>query len=330
MGRPDNGNAAVTIFISVASYCDPLMPFTVMDAFAKARRPDKLVFGIADQHPDSRIHILESSIPRNQLRYVRVHPVESRGVCWARSLVESMYMGEEYVLQVDSHTLFEQDWDVALRGENELLEECGYRPILSTYPYSFEFTDEGEIVLSEYVATSKGRVLVMRPKEDQKLTEDSAVLEFQAEFISSEIPLPGSHIGAGFLFARGRLFEEVPYDPQLYFHGEEQNIAIRAWTRGWDIFHPTYIPLYHMYKTPDSSYITHHWHSEWDNQRAVKFPEMTDAAAKRLTDLLYRRKDLGVYGLGKVRSLEDYAWFSGIDYINKTIQREFREPGNYE
>jgi hypothetical protein len=317
------------IFVSIVSFCDALMPYTVNEAYAKVSDPNRLVFSVIDQHPESRRKLLESFIPPSQLRYVHVDPVESRGVCWARALAGAMYGGEPWYLQIDSHMYFDGDWDVALIYTYDLISSQGYKPILSTYPYGFEISDTGEIILSEYVSTMHENVLVLRPKEDQTLTEDSAVLEFQADFIPSSVPLQGCHVGAGFLFSRGNLVQEVPYDPRLYFHGEEQNISIRAWTRGWDIFHPVYIPIYHLYKQPNSDYLNHHWHPYWDKQRAITQVEFTDAAAKRLTDLFYRRETMGVYGLGTVRSLEDYARFSGIDYINRVVQREYREPGKY-
>jgi hypothetical protein len=84
-----------------------------------------------------------------------------------------------------------------------------------------------------------------------------------------------------------------------------------------------------MYKKPNTGYLTHHWHPHWDEQRAVSQAELTQIAAERLTDMFYQRQDMGVYGLGKVRSLEDYAKFSGIDYINRTIHHGYREPGTY-
>ena len=40
---------------------------------------------------------------------------------------------------------------------------------------------------------------------------------------------------------------EVPYDPELYFHGEEITLAIRAFTHGYTLFHPPEHVLWHEY-----------------------------------------------------------------------------------
>ena len=111
----------------------------------------------------------------------------------------------------------------------------------------------------------------------------------------------------------------MPYDPYLYFHGEEQSLAIRAYTRGWDIFHPTWVPLYHLYKEANTPHDTHHWHGQVDQQRAFTSAYLTERAKQRLTRLLTGGGLPGAYGLGQVRSLQDYATFSGIDYLNKVI-----------
>ena len=41
--------------------------------------------------------------------------------------------------------------------------------------------------------------------------------------------------------------EEVPHDPDYYFHGEEISIAVRAFTHGYDLFHPHKVVCWHEY-----------------------------------------------------------------------------------
>lgn len=102
------------IFVSVAAFCDPFLEHTLTDAIAKAKHPEQLVFAVVDQNPVSRQEPLRQICGKMRLRYVHISPVETRGVCWARSLVFSMYQGESFVLQIDSHMLFETHWDEQL------------------------------------------------------------------------------------------------------------------------------------------------------------------------------------------------------------------------
>ena len=53
---------------------------------------------------------------------------------------------------------------------------------------------------------------------------------------------------------------------------------------------------------------------------------MAKRSNERMADLLYRKKDLGIYGLGKVRTLRDYATFCGIDYENRVIAHQETTP----
>ena len=57
----------------------------------------------------------------------------------------------------------------------------------------------------------------------------------------------GYLIAAGCLFTRGSFVKDVPYDQSLYFYGEELSIALRAFTRGYGIYHIPSTPIYHLY-----------------------------------------------------------------------------------
>lgn len=311
----------MTIFISIAAFCEPYLEHTLQDAYRKAKHPEQLVFAVIDQHPFNRRNQLKTITQRAQLRYVHMHPIDSRGVSWARSLAFSLYQQETYLLQIDSHMFFEVDWDQQLITQLEKLRPRHAKPILSTYPYGFEFIDNEPKVT---ISISDQTTLVLRPHPETQLSADNATLRFRAEHVFTREPVMGCHVAGGFLFTLGRFVTEIPYDPYLYFHGEEQNLAIRAYTHGWDIFHPPHIPLFHLYKQPNSDYQSHHWHSSWEAQRDYQWTTLAEIAKQRLMDLLYRHKDLGVYGLGKARSLQDFKQLSGIDYEHKTLVQPYQ------
>jgi hypothetical protein len=155
------------------------------------------------------------------------------------------------------------------------------------------------------------------------------VLYFEGVPVASSDPVPGLHIGAGCLLAPGRVVNELPYDPHLFFHGEEQAFALRAYTHGWDIFHVPGMPIYHQYHAADAPPRPMHWSVELDQQRAVRSAMLTEASNRRLSALLWGGADpgadLGVYGLGRQRTLDDYAVFSGIDYTARRIEPRARK-----
>lgn len=314
------------IFVSVAAFCEPFLEHTLRDAVAKAKNPSQLVFAVVDQTPVPRRAELLALCKPAQLRYVHIDPVESRGVCWARSLVFSLYQGESFLLQIDSHMLFEPDWDDQLISQWLSLKALSDKPIVSTYPYGFEFEDDKPVVK---INVSKKTTLVLRPHPETDLSDTNATLRFTAEHVFTRKPVRGCHVAGGFLFTAGSFVEEVPYDPQLYFHGEEQSISVRAFTHGWDIFHPPHIPLFHLYKMPNVAHNSHHWHPEWEKLRDFKFTQLSALANSRLMDLVFIRSNLGRYGLGTIRTLEEFAKFSGIDYINRNLIRKYQNTSYF-
>jgi len=311
--------AAPRIFLSIASYLDPLLFFTLNDAVAKAARPELLALGVVDQHvQDQRAAIAALPFAR-QVRYVHVDARDTLGVSWARSTAFSLYDGEAFLLQVDSHTLFEPGWDEQLRGLHARLAGRSAKPVISTYPYRFDIVDG----VPRYTPSEGRTALVLRPHPEKNLAPDDAVLRFMARHLFASEPVMGCHVSAGFLFAAGSFVEEVPYDPYLYFHGEEQSLAVRAFTRGWDIYHPLATPVYHLYKNEGTAYATHHWHGELETRRAFPSSYLTDRARLRLNRLLMGDGLPGAYGLGSVRTLAQFAELSGIDYARQTISDPF-------
>src|SRR5262245_14275206 len=101
---------AMSIFISIASYCDPVLPFTLQRALAQARFPDHLHFGVVDQGPAGSPRVAHPG-GGARLSQVQIDLVDARGPCWARALAMSLYDGEAWFLQLDSHMDFDAGWD---------------------------------------------------------------------------------------------------------------------------------------------------------------------------------------------------------------------------
>ncbi len=315
-----------TIFVSIASYCDELLWWTVRSAWKTAAHPERLVFGIVEQAPQRSADADLNGPWSRQVRYVHVVPKDSRGACWARSVVFALYAGEDYLLQIDSHTMFEKNWDCRLVGNLEDIsaKHENDKVILSTRPFGFELDERGEARTKVYTKQS----LVLRPKPGVIFKDDHPILPFEAFASGKEEPVLGFQIAAGFIFTRGSFVEEVPYDPQLYFHGEEQNLAVRAFTRGWDIWHPNGPPLFHQYKDHAKRSYAVHWSVEHDRERSVRWEQFERMSKARMRQLLFDRFLLGVYGLGIVRTLSAFSLLSGINYPAKELAPPQGNIGN--
>jgi hypothetical protein len=306
---------AMSIFLSIASYCDPVLPFTLQRALAAARWPDQLHFGVVDQSPAASPRLATPPGQSSRLSYVRVDPLDARGPCWARAIAMSLYDGEDWFFQIDSHMDFESGWDERLIGQARELLPGRTGVVISSYPNPFAF-EQGQPV----PRPTPSKVLSHVVKPGQAFEADHPVLAFEAHPVDSDEPLPAFHLGAGCLFAPGGLVQCFPYDPQLYFHGEEQALALRLFTHGWDIFHMPGLPVFHLYNQAGSGGPPRpmHWDAEHDAQRQRPWWALEQRSRRRLGALV-RGEPLGVYGLGSRRSLADYAQFSGIDYPARTL-----------
>jgi len=307
------------IFVSVAAYADPQLEYTLKNALQQADHPEALVFGVLNQttNPKSDRLMLQAY----PVRLMQITPQESYGVSWARAVIQSLYDNEPYTLQIDSHMVFERGWDTLLI---ETLNGLPGKPILSNYPYGYSRVGDTITLDCE---VSPDTTLITRPMPDQGLTPDNLTLRFHSRHLPERQPVQGCHISGGFFFTRGDFLQEVPYDPQWYFHGEEQGLTLRAFTHGWDVYHIPHIPLYHLYKPMHVAHSGHHWNPRW-KRPAEQVAHLEARAQKRLCDLVAGRP-LGVYGLGNERSLADFTALSGIDYQACTIVEPAQFAGRF-
>jgi hypothetical protein len=317
----------MSIFVNIASYCDPILGFTLARAVATARWPGQLHFGVVDQSNAASPHPSAADMAPARLSSVRIEPMDARGPCWARALAMSLYDGEDWYFQIDSHMDFDPEWDATLIAHAQAVLPGRKGVALSSYPNSFVFEANRPV---RRPCTDKILAHVVKP--GGQFEPDHPVLGFEAHPLDRNEPVPGFHVGAGCLFAPGSFVQEFPYDPWFYFHGEEQALAARLFTHGWDIFHVPGLPVYHLYNNASSGAPPRpmHWDSSHDTTRQSSWWTLEQRSRARLAALV-AGAPLGVYGLGKERSLADYARFSGIDYAGRTLApRAFAPAGRFD
>lgn len=289
----------MTVFVSVASYRDPELVPTVRSCLAAARHPDDLRIVVCWQHLGDEDVSAIAGDPRVTL--LDVDARTSRGACWARAEVMRRYAGEDWYLQVDSHTRFAPDWDV--RTLAAAAATGAAKPVVTCYPPTYDpaqpFTGEG----------------VPSATEVGDWTEDGLPVVVQRTIADRSRPVvPARFVAGGFLFAPGSFVTEVPYDPNLYFHGEELTVSARAYTWGYDLFHPTDVLAWHYYIRDGSP---RHWTDHVGADGARAWHALDRASRRRVTTML-RFPGTGRYGFGPVRTLADYAAYSGCDFERRT------------
>lgn len=307
------------IFISIASYQDPLLKATIYSAYNNAENPKDLIFGICDQSASPLdISTFEFS---DQFKYDHVEPVNSEGPCWARSRIQEQFNNEDYYLQIDSHMQFEINWDTYLINYLERIRAINLPshqlPIITCYPRAFNVIDlkEGKFELNN----NEVRTDAISYRKDSMFIKEN--FSRQIGSIATQEISHGYLIAAGCLFSTGEFVKEIPYDSDYYFYGEEISLMIRAFTRGFGIFHIQSLPIFHLYAELTNIERKLHWNEDEDTKREVKWHQREGKSINKLKKLL-NDEITGVFGLGASKSLKDYEYLSGIDLVNKKIVDE--------
>lgn len=323
-----------TIFVGVAAFRDVECVITVGEMFAKANNPRRVVLGIIEQNehgdpscvPDSFYTDCTTNAdfcPLDNIRRRRVTSKHARGPTFGRYVSMLMYRAESYYMMIDSHNVFTKHWD--RKSIAQLHRARSPRPVVSHYP---NIWDKGGAM-----PESNGQVMVMCNGHYIDLgfvRMDSAWFDRQME------PYYQPFSAAGYLFSDARLVHEVLFDPYLdyLFDGEEILFSVRMWTYGYDLFTPGESVLYHDYARHAAK---RYWNvpgSRWgylivnSQQRAQLFLKvrkrnstelMVDPNINDYKIIREREK----YGLGKIRTLEQYEKYAKIDPVHRIANFAF-------
>ncbi len=307
-------NGRPRIFVQIASYRDPECQHTVKDLFDKATHPERISVGICWQYVKEEDAIC-FEVPYPYPDQVRVHEVDARkgkGVCWARMLTQGLWQGEEFTLQVDSHMRFEPGWDEMLL---DMYRQCGKeKSVLTCYPPGY--TPPNNIGRKYFFGMSA------KEFDERGIFKMKGAPAYRIENPPPPLPMVGAFASACMLFGPSSIIEDVPYDPNLYFFGEEITLAARLWTKGYDIYHPNTIVVYHDWdRSKRPTHFQDHEKTWWNlNLRSLaRVRHIMGTEISTDPDILV---DLDKYGLGKERSLSDYEKYAGVDFARKHISEK--------
>jgi len=293
----------MSIFISIASYRDPELVRTIKSAIDNAANPDQLYFSVVLQEFEKFEPDL-SWVPNLTLQ--KMHPRFARGAGYARALAMNTYNNQDYFLQIDSHTVFEKHWDRLCIEQHEKAKQLSRndKVILSYFPPPFYVEQNKKINIIK-----NNKVQLPYPtKQEPMLTKRGEWTAKRVELTDKNNPELSTTILAGFVFTTGNIVAEVPYDPEISFFGEELCFAVRAWTRGWDIYSPCVTILYHFYSREGYSKI---WKDR--NIRKLSWKELEDISKVKQRKVLCGIED-GVFGVGTYRNIKLYEKMTGIDF----------------
>lgn len=299
------------IFIAIASFLDKELPLTIQSCIDNARNPKDLVFGVCLQYDNydekTSSDILDNLQKEHNIKIIKYNYCESKGGSWARNIAQKLYDNEEYHLQIDSHTRLVKDWDIKCIELIHKLKQKSEKPYISFLPPCYFFDEETNTVTS-YTNLDKINKLNV-PKIKFMSTEywvDYGGYDNE-KYIEQPVNIPLLY--GGFIFSEGQWVIDIEQDPEHYYTGEEFALVIRSYTHGYDCYLPNEILA---------------WHRGNGNNIPKHFTKLSDGkiehrkAMERLK-ILIEGGDLGKYGLGTKRTLDEYERFANLDFKNKKV-----------
>lgn len=313
--KKNTGTANATIFVQIAAYRDPELRNTLQDLLGNADHPDNLKVCVAWQHAEEDTwDRMEDYQQDPRFIVIDIPYKEAKGVCWARNLIQQHYTDETYTLQLDSHHRFIKGWDTEVINMLKGLQKKGHKkPLITSYipHYDPNRGVEGRVQEAWKMNfdrfTPEGYIFTMPSTIDnwQSLTE----------------PVPARFYSAHFAFTLGVFCKEVPHDPNMYFHGEEPSIAVRAFTWGYDLFHPHKIIAWHEY-TRDGK--KKHWDDDptWgERDRGSHYRYRLLHGMDGLKCTPCAMNTLKPYTFGTERTLQDYERYAGVRFSDRGVQQ---------
>ena len=297
------------IFVQIASYRDPELIPTVLDLIEKSDNPKQLRIVVAWQHDDN-----ETISPiKHLIEYIDIPYTQSKGVCWARNLIQQRYNGEEYTLQLDSHHRFVKGWDsILIEMYNKCKSLGSDKPLITGYLPHFN-SESNEF---------KNEIWQMNL---EKFMDDGPLFFVPEPIVwNHDYPIPARFYSGHFAFTTGKFSKEVQHDQEYYFYGEETNISVRAYTHGYDLYHPNKLIAWHQYTRDNRP-------KHWDDHINTKLKSVEtewwelDAASNKKHKKLFGMdgekfiSSQHKYKFGKERTVKDYEKYAGIRFSDRYI-----------
>lgn len=277
-----------TIFVSIASYLDIELEQTVTDLLSKAKQPENLHLSINSQDREGSHPNLETLCFKYNagLTYVKADFRSSKGTCSARRICQlPLNDSFTYYMQIDSHTLFLQDWDLVLIDDYERCKSKWGSYIFSTYPISYYYQDD-EIKFESKKDNIPNCLAIVPSKHFSRYTG-----HYKA-YRGDEYGERTDYFAGGFSFGYASHFLKVPYDNRIYHSGEEPTISIRFFAEGISVVCPPNNYVWHHYSGGTCNRRRSHWDEEddWDEVEKAKIMSEVYALSEETLNKFYNHE----------------------------------------
>lgn len=245
-----------SIFISIPCLRDPEIYNTIEDIFSKAKDPSRVHVGLFYQYvtDEERVYVSEQLKSYKNLTVKFAYVQESLGINIGRNTARSIYSGQDYFLQIDSHTKFEKSWDANLiKCFEDAVEYIGSNKIILT-----SYLNEYHYV-KRFKAKRVLRKNTTRPTYNYMVNEEM-VLGFLPRWKQmmpdSDKPfLPSRKFSANFTFTYGSYSKDLELNENVLFWSEEYLKSIELTSLGYALVYPNReVGMSHLYTDHQNQY----------------------------------------------------------------------------
>lgn len=292
------------IFVSIVSYRDPLLHYTMESIMQNQSQITDVTYAVFEQtvYDDSLEAKYPELLKNDNVIYKRIDPQYSDGVGWARHLNSLQLTDEDFYYQIDSHMLFRKNWD---------------RYLINDYKRGLvKYNDEKIIITSScgnYVLDENG---VPKIQEHGNVRCQAKYFSFHDNYIPGVhgelYPSDGDiheafHLFGGNTFTHSDWVKKVGINPKLFFEGEEHYMTLSSFAAGYHLCHSSSINCYHYLET--HKYITKQYVDQvvpqkQYNRNVTKSYQEYYRFLDSLDDEIY----------------EEYRKYCGVDYINRKLE----------
>lgn len=294
-----------SIFVQMASYHDYEINNTIDDLFSKSSGENIIHVGVSITYYQNKDYeVLEN----DNIKVLEFYAPDNIGVGNARYSAHTLYNGEDYYFQVDSHSIFDKDWDKTLISYIKMYQDMGIeKPALTGYPRNYWYDSFGEIQTDK-----NDEVHQISFHEDQNAFRVSKIPSQTADSkIKNQIF--ANTVSGGCIFTVGNFI--TPHKKSAFW-GEEIITAARAFTRGYDLMllpSAVMCHLYYNHQNPESNKRRQVWQDFPDE--FAELDQVSRAEVKRILE----GNVIGEQELGSERALEEYSQRCGLNFITGKV-----------
>lgn len=293
-----------SIFVQIATYHDYELSKTITNAIQMSSKKHTLNFGVSLCYYETNdIEMLD--LPN--IKYTLSKAPENIGLGIGRMIAHKHYSGEDYYLQVDSHSRFDQDWDDYLISEVLRFQDMGLaKPLLTCYPKGYKYVNN----IEQYDDPGRSTIIDFTENREQFA---STLIPTQRAYVNTNHGIFSKSVSGGSIFTIGGFIKP---NMRIAFYGEEIFIAARAYTNGFDLVVPSHTFMSHLYfdhADPENSKRRLIW-NDFINRFSI-INQLSTIEIKRM----FAENLVGEFHLGTERSLHGYEVYSGLNFSTGEI-----------